>query len=93
MTIHLGAKHQVTLPKQIVQRAHLVTGDPLEVVVEDDQIILRPLVPIPREQAYFWSRGWQAGEREADEDRKAGRTHGPFQSTKAMRRGLLRHDR
>lgn len=93
MTIHLGAKHQVTLPKQIVQGAHLATGDPLEVVIEGDQIILRPLVHIPREQAYFWGRAWQIGEREADGDLKAGRIHGPFRDAKAMRRALLRRGR
>ncbi len=76
MTIHVGTKHQVTLPKAIVRQARLSAGDPLEVIYEDDQIILRPMVHIPRDQAYFWTKEWQAGEREADEDIKAGRvTH------------------
>ena len=73
MMIHVGAKHQVTLPKTICQQARLSTGDPLEVIYEDDQIILRPMVHIPRDQAYLWTKAWQAGEREADEDIKAGR--------------------
>jgi len=30
-------------------------------------------IHIPRDQAYFWTKEWQAGEREADEDLKAGR--------------------
>ena len=28
---------------------------------------------VDRSQAYFWTRKWQEGEREADEDIKAGR--------------------
>ncbi len=93
MTIHLGAKHQVTLPKEIIKQAHLSPGDPFEVIYEKDAIILRPQVHIPRDQAYFWTKEWQAGEREADEDIKAGRTHGPFRDAKAMRRALLRPGR
>ena len=73
MTIHLGTKHQVTLPKEIVKEARLVPGDPLEVIYEGDTIVLRPQIHIPRDQAYFWTKKWQAGELEAEEDVRAGR--------------------
>ena len=88
MTIHVGAKHQVTLPKAICRQAHLSPGDPLEVVYEDDTIILRPQIHIPRSQAYFWTKEWQAGEREAEEDLKAGRVHGPFRTVKEMKKAF-----
>lgn len=86
MTIHVGTKHQVTLPKEIMRQARLAPGDPLEVIYEHDTIILRPQVHIPRDQAYFWTKEWQAGEHQADEDIKAGRVHGPFRSVKEMKR-------
>lgn len=86
MTIHVGAKHQVTLPKEICRRAKLSPGDPLEVIYEEDAIILKPQIHIPRDQAYFWTKEWQEGEREADEDIKAGRMYGPFRSVKEMNR-------
>ncbi len=73
MTIHVGAKNQVTLPKEVVKQARLSPGDPLEVIYEDDTIVLRPQIHIPRDQAYFWTKEWQKGEREADEDIRAGR--------------------
>ena len=73
MTIHVGAKHQVTLPKEIVKQARLSPGDPLEVIYEGDTILLRPQIHVPRDQAYFWTKEWQAGEREAEEDIRAGR--------------------
>lgn len=88
MTIHIGAKHQVTLPKEIVRKAKLSQGDALEVVCRGDEIILRPQIHIPRDQAYFWSKEWQAGEREAEEDIRAGRVHGPFRTVKEMKRVL-----
>lgn len=73
MTIHIGAKHQVTLPKEIIRQAHLSPGDPLEVIYEGDTIILRPQIHVPREQAYFWTKEWQKGEQEAEQDIRLGR--------------------
>ena len=31
------------------------------------------MVTVPADQAWFWTPEWQAGEREADEDIRAGR--------------------
>ena len=73
MTAHVGAKNQVTLPKEIVKQARLSPGDPLEIVYEDDRIVLCPQVHVSRSQSYFWTKEWQKGEREADEDIRAGR--------------------
>lgn len=88
MTVHVGSKHQVTLPKEIVRKMKLASGDPLEVVCEGDEIILRPQVHVPRNQAYFWTKEWQAGEREAEADIRVGRVHGPFRTVKEMKRFL-----
>ncbi|MCL6447668.1 MAG: AbrB/MazE/SpoVT family DNA-binding domain-containing protein [Armatimonadetes bacterium] len=48
-------------------------GDIFQVQVEDSKIVLVPMKLIPAEQAWFWTREWQAGEKEADEDIAAGR--------------------
>jgi hypothetical protein len=40
---------------------------------QDGHIELQPVLPIPADQAWFWTERWQAGEREADEDIAAGR--------------------
>jgi AbrB family looped-hinge helix DNA binding protein len=73
MTIHVGAKHQLTIPKEILKAARLSPGDPLEIIYEDDTIILRPQIHIPRDQAWFWTKEWQKGELEAEADIQAGR--------------------
>ena len=39
----------------------------------DGSIRLTPQVAIDRSQAYFWTRRWQEGERQAEEDIYAGR--------------------
>jgi AbrB family looped-hinge helix DNA binding protein len=69
----LRAKGQVTLPDKIRRAAHLEEGDLLEAELTPDGILLRPKKLIDATQAWFWSPEWQAGEREADADRDAGR--------------------
>lgn len=69
----LRAKGQLTLPEEVRSAAHLVEGDLLEVEITEDGILLRPQKVIDSTQAWFWTPAWQAGEREADADRAAGR--------------------
>ncbi len=69
----LRAKGQLTLPDGIRKAAHLEEGDLLEAELTADGILLRPQKLIDSTQAWFWSQEWQAGEREADADRAAGR--------------------
>jgi len=81
--IRLGAKRQLTLPRRALARLRLHEGDYLELRVEKDRIELVPLAMIPRDQLWFWSPEWQAMEREAHEDRAAGRVKS-FQSAKQL---------
>lgn len=48
-------------------------GDIFQVQLEEGKIILVPMKLIPAEQAWFWTKEWQAGEKEADEDIAQGR--------------------
>ena len=45
----------------------------MEIDVEDERAVLMPKKLVDKSQAYFWTKRWQEGEREADEDIKAGR--------------------
>lgn len=69
----LRAKGQLTLPEEVRRAAHLEEGDLLEAEITADGILLRPQKVIDSTQAWFWTPSWQAGEREADVDRVAGR--------------------
>lgn len=69
----IRAKGQVTIPQDIREAAHLEAGDPIEIEITADGILLRPKKLIDASQAWFWSQEWQQGEREASEDMKAGR--------------------
>jgi AbrB family looped-hinge helix DNA binding protein len=43
-------------------------GAQVEVLERDGEIVLRPHVPVPSDQAWFWTERWQKMEREADDD-------------------------
>ena len=61
------------MPEDIRRAAHLEAGDLLEAELTADGILLRPQKLIDATQAWFWTPEWQAGEREADADRSAGK--------------------
>lgn len=73
--VRFKKKAQVTIPYDFVQELNLKEGDNLECRLENGKIVIVPVVSIPKDQAWFWSEEWQEGEREAEEDIKAGRVH------------------
>ena len=64
---------QITLPAAVREQLGIEEGDIVEIKVEEDRAVLMPKRLVDKSQAYFWTRRWQKGEREADEDIKAGR--------------------
>ena len=64
----LRAKGQLTLPEDIRAAACLEEGDLLDAEITDEGILLRPQKVIDATQAWFWTKEWQEGEREADTD-------------------------
>lgn len=75
MITQLRNRSQLTLPSEIVKKMKLQKGDNLDVIVDDDKIIIKPVLVIDRSQAWFWSKEWQAMERVADDDIKSGKVH------------------
>ena len=72
--LQVRSNGQITLPTSVRRQANLKVGDLLDVVVEADGTVrLVPQITVNRSQAYFWTRRWQEGEREADDDLIAGR--------------------
>jgi antitoxin MazE len=73
MVTQLRDRSQVTLPAEIVKKLDLKTGDNLEITLEDDRIVIKPVLIIDRSQSWFWSKEWQAKEKEVEDDISAGR--------------------
>jgi len=73
-TIGKVNKHgQVTIPADLRKAAHIEVGDYVEFRIVDGMIQMLVKDLIDKDQAYFWTKEWQEGELEADEDIKAGR--------------------
>jgi len=79
---------QVSIPKEIRDRLHIEEGDIIEVAERDGEIIMTLKRLIDADQAWFWTPEWQQGEREADEDIKAGRLSGPFTTIEELKKHL-----
>lgn len=89
-TVKVRSKHSVTIPEEVRRQVDLKIGDRVEVAADEGRIIIRPVIEIPREQAWYWTKAWQVKERQADEDIAAGRIFGPLESGKALIRSLKR---
>lgn len=69
----IRARGQITLPAETRLQLGLKEGDHVIVTVADGRAILTPAALIPRDQRWYWTPEWQAGEREVEADRAAGR--------------------
>jgi AbrB family looped-hinge helix DNA binding protein len=63
---------QITLPASVRRELGVEKGDLVEIEIVDDRAMLIPKKLVDKGQAYFWTKRWQEGEREADNDIKAG---------------------
>ncbi|MCR4429562.1 MAG: AbrB/MazE/SpoVT family DNA-binding domain-containing protein [Tepidanaerobacteraceae bacterium] len=75
MITKLRERSQITLPAEIIKKMRLAPGDTLEITIEDDKIVIKPVLIVDRSQAWFWSKKWQEKEKEVEEDIKAGRVY------------------
>ena len=70
MITKLRGRAQITLPVEIIKKMKLNPGDNLDITIDNDKIIVTPVLIIDRSQAWFWSKEWQEKEQEVDENIK-----------------------
>lgn len=65
----------IALPSELRHRLHLDDpGAQVEITERADGVLeLRPALPVPADQAWFWTQRWQEREHEVDEHVAAGR--------------------
>jgi len=64
----------IAIPAAVRRHLGLDTpGAQVEVIEREGEIVLRPHVAVPADQAWFWTERWQRMEREADDAIGAGR--------------------
>jgi AbrB family looped-hinge helix DNA binding protein len=74
--VAVQSRGTIALPADLRRRLHLdEPGAQIEIIEREDGLVeLRPVLPVPADQRWFWSQRWQAMEREADADIATGRT-------------------
>ena len=72
--VAVQARGVVALPVEVRRRLHLdEPGAQVEITERDDGVLeLRPSLPIPANQRWFWTERWQDREREVDAHVAAG---------------------
>jgi AbrB family looped-hinge helix DNA binding protein len=58
-TVKVRDKYQVTIPEEVRGKIPLKVGERVEVTARGSEIVIRPIVEIPRSQAWFWTKDWQ----------------------------------
>ncbi|MBN1139294.1 MAG: AbrB/MazE/SpoVT family DNA-binding domain-containing protein, partial [Anaerolineae bacterium] len=64
---------QVTIPADLRRQAGIEIGDYVEMRMVEGRLVLVPKQLIDKDQTWFWTEEWQAVEREAEDDLRAGR--------------------
>ena len=83
IVVKVQKNKNITLPTWLIQRFHLVVGDFVRLQETKDGVLMKPAKLVDPSQAYFWTREWQAGEQEAEEDIRKGRIK-KFKSVKEL---------
>lgn len=77
----------ITLPTWLMRRFHVGVGDFVRLEETKAGVVLKPAKLVDPSQAYFWTKEWQAGEREVEEDLRKGRVKA-LKSVKELMRDL-----
>ena len=73
----------ITLPTWLIRLFHVGVGDFIWIEKTKSGVLLKPAKLVDPSQAYFWTKEWQEGEKEADEDIRKGRVK-KFKSVKDL---------
>ncbi|HBR21305.1 MAG TPA: AbrB family transcriptional regulator [Nitrospiraceae bacterium] len=79
-TVKISPGGQVRIPKEVMERLRISSGDYLDFEFADDKLIVKAKKLIDADQAWFWTKEWQEAERAAEEDTKKGRVSEIFTS-------------
>jgi AbrB family looped-hinge helix DNA binding protein len=69
-SVRVGAKSRITIPNRIASALRLKKGDQVLMRLVGRRI---ELIPIPKDQLWYWTPEWQRKEREVDEEIAHGR--------------------
>lgn len=71
-TTKVTRNYQVTIPADIRKILSIKIGTLVDIVMEKGALIMKPKKLVDEDQAWFWSKEWQAREKEAERFLKKG---------------------
>jgi AbrB family looped-hinge helix DNA binding protein len=71
-TVKISPGGQVRIPKEIMEKLNVSTGDYLDFSLEEGNVSVKAKKLIDADQAFFWEKEWQAAERNAEKDIEEG---------------------
>jgi antitoxin MazE len=86
--VKVKRNYQITIPQSLRKIVRLSVGDYVEVDIQDDTLVIRPVKVIHPDQEYFFTKEWQGKEAEADKDLVEGKVVGPFENVRDALKAL-----
>ena len=86
--VKVKRNYQITIPQNLRRLIRLVVGDYVEVDIQDDTLVIRPVKVIHPDQEYFFTKEWQKKEGEAEKDIVDGKVAGPFENARDALKAL-----
>ncbi|MEW6409682.1 MAG: AbrB/MazE/SpoVT family DNA-binding domain-containing protein [Nitrospirota bacterium] len=84
-TVKVKEKFQVTIPEKVREAIPLKVGEKVEVIARGNEIVIRPVIEIPREQSWYWTKEWQEQVNRARRELREGK-YRRFKSVKEARK-------
>ncbi|MCL5277054.1 MAG: AbrB/MazE/SpoVT family DNA-binding domain-containing protein [Deltaproteobacteria bacterium] len=86
-TVKVREKYQITIPGKVREKIPLEIGERVDVDVENGQIVVRPVIEIPKDQSWFWTKEWQQAVRKAKDEYRKGKIKS-FKSVKRAKESI-----
>ena len=78
--VKVKRNYQITIPQNLRRLIRLSVGDYVEVNIQNDTLVIRPVKVIHPDQEYFFTKEWQGKEAEAEREIAEGKVVGPFKN-------------
>jgi AbrB family looped-hinge helix DNA binding protein len=78
--VKVKRNYQITIPQNLRKVMRLVVGEYVEVDIQDDTLVIRPVKVVHPDQEYFFTKEWQEKEMEAEKDLAGNKVVGPFEN-------------
>ena len=86
--VKIRKNYQITLPRHLRHKLNLSQGGYLEIEIQNESIVLKPVKVIQPDQEYFYTKQWQEKETEVDDEIRRGDIVGPFDNVKDALKAL-----